>query len=326
MYTLQDKKVVVTGGSGFLGKHLVELLLEEDAVVFVLDDFSRGKNIVKGAHYTRVDVGSETACRTAFEDADVVFNLAAYVAGVIYNQGHHAEMFANNVRLLTTPVIAAEAKGVPVFIQLSSACVYGEAYNAPAVEENGWLGVPVQANIGYSQAKRMGEMMLSWSNIPRRVAIRPQNLYGPGDYFDDRAHVIPALIKKALNDDVVVLHGSGEEVREFLYVEDAARGLIHAALYASEGVRSYNLGTGGRTKISIVKLARLICELCGYPDKEIVTTPQEDGGDSERWSNVDRAFVELGWEYKVGLVKGLQRTIRWYQDSHEQALSLGNNH
>ena len=189
MYTLQDKKVVVTGGSGFLGKHLVELLLEEDAVVFVLDDFSRGKNIVKGAHYTRVDVGSETACRRPL-NADVVFNLAAYVAGVIYNQSRMPNV--RQQRSATDhPVIAAEAKGVPVHSVVLCLRLRPKR-TTPAVEER-LAGVPVQTNIGYSQAKRMGEMMLSWSNIPRRVAIR-QNLRARR-LFHDARH--PALIKKA---------------------------------------------------------------------------------------------------------------------------------
>jgi GDP-L-fucose synthase len=321
---LQDKKVAVTGGAGFVGKHLVELLVGAGAAVLVLDDMSRGSNIVKGAKYMRADAGSETACLKAFEDTDIVFNLAAWVAGVIYNQRHHAEMFEKNMRLLTTPVLAAEARGVRTFVQVSSVCVYSPAHNSPAIEEFGHMGVPVQANIGYSWAKRMGEHMLSWSTIPHRAIVRPSNIYGPHDYFDERAHVIPALIKKATNDEVVKLHGSGEEIREFLYVEDAANGMLHAGLNAPEGVNSYNLGTGGKTSVAMRDLALLICHLCGYPDKSVVTEPHLDGGDSERYSHIGRAQAELGWDWTVDLTDGLRRTIEWYRN--EQGIQTGSHH
>jgi nucleoside-diphosphate-sugar epimerase len=308
------KKVVVTGGAGFVGKYLVELLVADGAKVVVLDNFSRGSNIVAGANYVRADAGEPNACLTAFKDASAVFNLAAWVAGVIYNQGHHAEMFEKNIRLLTVPTICASEQRVPFFLQTSSVCVYAPDYGANAEEANGHTGTPVQANIGYSMAKRMGEYMASWASGIERVAIvRPSNLFGPLDYFDERAHVIPALIKKALHDDRVVLHGSGAERREFLYVTDVAAGMYAAAANAPQGVSTYNLGTGGWTATSILKLARIICELCGYPDKPIDTTPDSDGGDAIRSSKAEKAYHELGWRYEVDLEEGLQKTIEWYR-------------
>lgn len=311
---LQGKKVVVTGGAGFVGSHLVGHLVEREADVVVLDNFSRGINYVPGAVYHRIDAGLVAPCKTHFRDAAIVFNLAALVAGVIYNQSHHTQMYHENMRLQSAPVVAAAAVGVERFVQMSSVCIYGEKYNHPAVDEFAYneLGSPVTANEGYSWSKRMGERVAAWSGIPYVAIARPSNIFGPHDYFDERAHVIPALIRKAHQDDEVVLHGSGEEQREFIYVTDVARGLIAAATNTPEGVGVYNIGAGLGNCVSISELAEIIVSVSGE-EKPIRTTPEKDGGDSIRFSMVDKAKDVLGWEAKVGLLEGIQRTVEWWR-------------
>lgn len=295
-----------------MGSALVSLLLEAGAYVTVLDDFSRGLNVRPGAHYMTGDAGDLGTCLRAFRDADAVFNLAATVAGVIYNRTHHVEMFGKNLRLqMVSPLAAAQMK-VPRFLQVSSVCVYTPDHNHPCLEEWGHVGEPVSANAGYAWSKRMGEHVARWAGLQHLVIARPSNIYGPRDYFDDKAHVIPALIKKALDPSVeaVHLHGSGNEVREFLYVEDAARGMAHVLANGAAGA-VYNLGTGGRTAVPIQALVREIMHLAGVK-KPVVTSPDADSGDPARWSDCTR-IEATGWQAEVSLADGLAETIRWYR-------------
>lgn len=309
-------RIVVTGGAGFVGSALVSLLLEAGAHVTVLDNFSRGQNVRSGAHSVTGDAGDLGTCLKTFQGADAVFNLAATVAGVIYNLTAHVEMFGENLRLqMVAPLAAAQMK-VPRFLQVSSVCVYAPEHNHPCLEEFGHAGEPVAANAGYSWSKRMGERMAQWAHLEHLVIVRPSNIYGPGDYFDDKAHVIPALIKKALDPacEAVHLHGSGTEVREFLYVEDVARGMAHALLHGMPGA-VYNLGTNGRTAVSIHVLARQILN-AAQVQKPIVTHPDADSGDVSRWSDCTR-IESLGWRAETELQAGLAETIRWYR--HQRA-------
>lgn len=310
----QDKKVVVTGGAGFVGSHLVELLIQAEAGrIIVIDDMRRGKHWRQEAPVIRVDAGEPSALAKWVQDADAVCNLAAHVAGVIYNQSNHLEMYHENERVQLAPLMAAQAAGVPRFLQVSSVCVYGADYNHPAKEKNGLRGEPVAANNGYSWAKRMGEKAAQWTTIPHVVTVRPSNLYGPRDYFDDRAHVIPALIKKALHDDVIRVNGTGYERREFLYVEDAARGML-AALEKGHAGAVYNMGTDGETAVSIRELVGLIQELTGTKDKPVEYASDHDAGDPARWSEAGRIWRETGWRYSTPLDQGLLKTIYWYRN------------
>ena len=304
------KRVVITGGAGFLGSHLVEKLVQNAADVVVADDHSRGYSRRSGADFHVIDVGDVLSCRRIFEGADVVFNLAACVAGVLFNQSHHLEMFERNLRLQTAPVLAAKSVGVPRFLQVSSVCVYAPQYAASALEENGQAGEPVEANSGYAWAKRMGERVALWAGLPHLVIVRPSNLFGPRDHFDERAHVIPALIRKCLEQDVIQVHGTGHEIREFLYVEDAAEGMI-AALEQGKPGAVYNMGTHGVNRMCIADLVAEIQRLTGAESKPVYFTGG-DAGDSDRWSNCGRMTEEVGWSYRTSLLEGLQRTVEWY--------------
>lgn len=325
------KKIVVTGGAGFVGSHLVEQLVAAGARVVVLDNFSRGENrIYEQAYYGRGaykreppiyhdgDAADEDDCYDSFMDAFAVFNLAATVAGVTYNQENHLQMFDENIRLQTVPVLAAQATKVPHFLQISSVCVYGEDANHPATESN-LGGEPTGANAGYSWAKRMGEKVALWSAIPHLVIVRPSNIYGPRDYFDERAHVIPALIKKCLENEAIEVYGTGREMREFIYVEDVVKGMM-AALARGEHREVYNLGTNGRTKIEICELLALIQEyLYIGGNGQVIRKPVEfsrryDPGDNQRWSICDKAEA-LGWRAEVDMRLGIKKTVEWYLEA-----------
>lgn len=307
----QDKQVIVTGGAGLLGSQLVPLLLSAGARVLVLDDLSRGAFFDMRAEIKRVDAGEIRALTGYFKEAYAVFNLAAHVAGVIYNQKNHAEMYERNARLQTAPVIAALRMNVQRFIQVSSVCVYAPEHQSPCKEEYGQIGEPHEANNGYAWAKRVGERVTEWAHLPHAVIVRPANMYGPRDYFDQRAHVIPALIKKTLHEDTVKLHGSGDEVREFLYVQDAAKGILHLAEYGRHG-EAYNLGTNGdsQTCVSMRRLAELIQVACGV-EKPIVTTGG-NAGDPLRWTDC-RKVQATGWQHSTSLAEGLKQTVEWYK-------------
>jgi GDP-L-fucose synthase len=314
-----NKKVVVTGAAGMAGSRLCRFLLDVGALVTGMDNFSRGTTRVLGVHYLEFPYNDATnphSCRDAFESADVVFNLAAHVGGVYFNLKNQAEQFWGNMQLQSIPAIAAAQTGVPIFVQVSTVCVYSEPYNNPAQESYGHVGNPEPANAGYAWAKRMGENTALWAyngvNVPgaRVLVVRPTNMYGINDYFDERAHVIPALIKKFIrnDDDVVTVYG-GSQYREFIYADDAARGMMAVAEHGTSG-EAYNLGTNGETVITIGELACMLRRLLGS-GASIAFDEESEIGDRHRCTDSTKAQA-LGWRYKIGLPYGLSEVIEWY--------------
>jgi len=311
----KDKRVVITGARGFVGSFLVDMLVELGAIVRGMDTGIRGKNHNSFIRYTdprQADVTNQGNCEAVFRDADVVFNLAAHVGGLYYNIDHQVEQFWGNMQVLVPPALAAAKTGVGVYVDVSTVCVYAHGCNNPAHELFGHIGEPEQGNAGYAWAKRMGERACHWAfkdSPTRYVVVRPTNLFGPRDYFDDTAHVIPALIRKFTDGrDVVEVYG-GAQKREFLYVEDAARAMLAVAENGKRG-EVYNLGTGGETQCTIAWLASTIQHLTGHNSKvEFVT----DAATGDRSRCTDATKVQaLGWRHKVELKEGLQRTIDWY--------------
>ncbi len=312
----QDKRIVVLGGAGFVGKHLCRALVERGADVRAIDNLSRGKRTAYAgfaqpfvAVFTQMDItNSGVATRLGHINPFAVFNLAGAVGGVEYNQKHHNQMFLDNIQLQTIPVMMCERLGVPHFLQVSSSCVYGADANAPAIESN-LGGEPVGANAGYSWAKRMGERAVQWSNLKHAVIVRPSNIYGPGDWYDDRAHVIPKLIK-GYHKGTAKMFGNGLPVREFIYVEDVVGGMLHALEFGANK-EAYNLGSN--SGFSIAALHQMIASQFGT----VMVPPQEatfDPGDDKRFSDFNKmSFIE--WAAETPFDVGLKKTIEAYLET-----------
>ena len=319
----QDQTVVVLGGAGFVGKHLCTALKKRGADVVVIDNLSRHDVIQKFSgqdlgNWHKLDITRSSSRATLTTVMDhinpfAVLNLAAAVAGVEYNQKHHNQMFLDNVQLQTIPVMICERLGVPHFLQVSSACVYGADANAPAIEGN-LGGEPVGANAGYSWAKRMGERAVLWSNLSHAVIVRPSNIYGPGDWYDEQAHVIPKLIK-GYDEGTAKIFAGKTSVRQFIYVEDVAKGMLHALEYCADKA-AYNLApiddcNKPTDALSMYHLHHLIAEITG---KELApcVAASFDPGDGKRYSDGSK-MSRLGWYCcKTPFDEGLEKTIEAY--------------
>jgi GDP-L-fucose synthase len=286
------------------------------ASVTVLDDMSRGSTTVDGALYDRVDVSNFEDCVHNFATAFAVFNLAARVAGVLHNQAHHLEMYWSNLGVLTVPVMAADYCDTPHFLQTSSVCIYPPEYNAPSIEDKGFAGDPHPANAGYAEAKRDGERAIQWSNLEHSVIVRPSNIIGEGDYFDNKAHVVPAIIRRALEspDGDFTLYGPGTVVREFIHSSDVASGMIYA-LARGENKGVYNVGTGSDTmyRTTMFSLARMILNILDQDGRRVLCDNTVGGGDQKRYSNASKLHA-LGWDHKINLREGVERTIDYYRN------------
>lgn len=313
----QNKQVAVTGGRGMIGSWLVDFLLAAGAKVTVMDTGVRGKNHNPFARYIDVrqaDCTSPGRCGAVFRNKDVVFNLAAEVGGIYHNLNHQTEQFVGNMHLQMAPVLGAVSAKVPVFVQVSTVCVYPDSRNNPAYEEDGHIDYPEGSNAGYAWAKRMGERVAHWAfagTQTRYMIVRFTNAYGTRDYFDDRPHVIPALIKKFCSElDPVPVYG-GDQTREFIYDQDAARGIMAAAERGLCG-EVYNVGTSGDTTISISGLAETIRYLC-QSNAKIDYVQSEPTGDMHRCTDSSKIHA-LGWYHLVSLKEGLDHTVRSYRE------------
>lgn len=316
MIDLKGKVVVVTGGAGFVGMSLVKLLVALEARVYILDNFSRdpGKTrLVKGASYSKGPVGDDAShlstVRGYFRGAYAVFNLAASVGGIMYNIDNQLEMLEKNIALQVTPVLAAAQLNVPNFLQVSSVCAYSPEVQDgnPVSEHVGIYGPPQDANKGYALAKRIGEEAALMSGIPNVVVVRPSNVAGPGDYYDDRAHVIPALVRRAIDDEALYVYGNREATREFIHPFDVASGMV-AALTKGRSGEVYNIGNPGNV-ISIADLSTKILSKVN-PAKHIVFQDTE-AGDMRRTSDISKLSA-LGWTPRFDLDKIIEDEINGY--------------
>lgn len=310
------KHCVITGGAGMIGRELCLALLAAGARVTVIDDLSRGQNEVSGTELlcmnAAIPANLSYLCKRSYPSVFAIFNLAAKVAGVKYNSQHHHDMFQANIPLQTVPVRVAGELGVPHFLQVSSVCVYSPDHNHPAVERNGTVDSPHPANLGYSWAKRMGEQAVWWDkSLPHAVIVRPSNVFGLYDYFDEKAHVIPSLIKKVLAPgDTITMQSPPDTSREFIFARDAALGMM-AALEHGEHKGVYNLGTHGETCVTLQELLATIMALAGV-DKRVEWVGGIESGDPARWSDCTKIH-KLGWTHQTSLVDGLREVIEWYK-------------
>lgn len=299
-----------------VGSRLCEFLRDAGAYVYGLDDESRGTYRVEGCNYDVMDCGDFAEWLRVFNYRKLapfaIFNLAAAVGGVYYNMKAHYSQFVDNVTLQSVPARVAAFREVPTFLQTSSVCIYAAEHNSPAKECAGHWGHPEAANAGYAWAKRMGEHICHWAledSQTKYVIVRPTNMYGIRDYFDERAHVIPALIKKFLTQDKPTVYG-GEQTREFLYADDGARGMMAVAENGETG-EAYNLGTSGDTQVTIERLAEMIYALTDST-ANITFDHDAETGDAGRCTDSSKAQA-LGWKHRVSLEEGLGQVIEWYR-------------
>jgi GDP-L-fucose synthase len=303
----QDRRVTVTGGRGFLGRRVVSILQESGAA----DVFS-----FPSSEY---DLTRQDQVARMYQDQrpDVVLHLAARVGGIGANRDNPGRFFYENVIMGIELMEQARRTGVQKFVQVGTVCAYPKFTPVPFSEDNLWDGYPEETNAAYGVAKKA---LLVQAQAYREqygfdaIYLLPANLYGPGDNFDPRSsHVIPALIRKCVEArdsgaKQVVVWGTGNATREFLYVDDAARGIVMASeLYDKPD--PVNLGAEG--EVSIKELAQLIARQTGFKG-ELQWDPSMPDGQPRRKLSVERARKEFGFTAEVDLEEGLRRTIEWY--------------
>ncbi len=310
----KDKRVVVTGGAGFLGSFVVDLLRDKGCRQIVVP---RSKDY---------DLVQMDAVQRLYSDArpDLVVHLAARVGGIGANQANPGRFFYDNLMMGTQLIEVGRQRGLKKFVALGTICAYPKFASIPFKEDDIWNGYPEETNAPYGLAKKM---MLAQSQAYRdqygfnSIVLFPVNLYGPRDNFDlQTSHVIPALIRKCVSAKEegrteITLWGDGSPTREFLYVEDAADGILLAAEHY-DGNLPVNLGTG--EEISIRDLAKLIAAEVGFSG-QIQWDATKPNGQPRRCLDVSRAKQLFGFQAKHGLRDGVKKTVQWFQ-SHSQSI------
>lgn len=303
---LRNKKILVTGGAGFVGSFVVKKLIKKGIP---------SKNILV-PRSKDCDLRKWENCQRVIQGQDVVIHLAAKVGGIGLNRAKPGELFYDNLVMGAQLMEAARQAKVKKFVAIGTICAYPKFTPTPFKEENLWAGYPEETNAPYGLAKKM---LLVQAQAYRQqydfnaIYLLPVNLYGPGDNFDPASsHVIPALIRKVFEakknkQKSIEVWGTGKATREFLYVEDAAEGII-LATERYEKPDPVNLGS--EMEISIKDLVRLICQLAGYKGKIIWDKTKPDG-QPRRMLDVSRAKKEFDFEAKTDFQEGLKKTIDW---------------
>jgi GDP-L-fucose synthase len=302
-------RILVTGGGGFLGSHLVERLRAKGEEPFV----SRSREY---------DLTSQADAERLFRDArpELVFHLAAEVGGIGANRAHPGRYWYANLLMGANVLEESRRAGIRKLVVVGTVCSYPELTPVPFQEGDLWAGYPEATNAPYGVAKKallVGAQAYRSEYGLETVFLLPANLYGPRDDFDlESSHVIPALVRRMVEAresgrQEVVLWGDGTPTREFLYVEDCARALVLAA-ERYEGSEPVNVGTG--EEISIRDLAALVARLSGYGG-EVVWDTSKPNGQPRRRLDVSRAEQLLGFRAETALEDGLGRTIEWYERS-----------
>ena len=303
-----DKKILITGGAGFFGSQVVNQLLKKGVL----------KENIRIPRSREIDLRKWENCCRVVKDCDIVIHLAAKVGGIGYNQNYPAQLFYDNAIMGIQIIEAARQEEAEKCVIVGTICAYPKFTPVPFREENLWNGYPEETNAPYGLAKKM---LLVQSQAYRQqygfnsIYLLPVNLYGPGDNFNpNSSHVIPALIKKftdAKRDHKpeVEVWGTGSASREFLYVDDAARGIILATERYNKP-DPVNLGAG--MEITIRDLVDLIQELTQYSG-DIRWDISKPDGQPKRSLDVSRAEKEFGFKAEMPFREGLQRTIKWYQ-------------
>lgn len=303
----QNKNVVVTGGAGFLGRVVCAKLK------------ARGCGSIHVPRRADYELTQVDAVERLYADysPDVVIHLAAEVGGIGANQGQPGRFFYANMAMGMHLIEHARRNGVEKFVQVGTVCAYPKHTPVPFKEEDLWEGYPEETNAPYGVAKKALFVMLDAYQRQyglNGVVVVPVNLYGPADNFDlESSHVIPALIRKCLEAkeqgaESISCWGTGSASREFLYVDDAAEGVLRGAEKMNEPV-PINLGTGSEIKIK--DLVELIAKVCGFEGR-IEWDASKPDGQPRRCLDTSRAKELMGWSAEVELEEGLRRTVEWY--------------
>jgi len=310
MITIADKRVVVTGGAGFLGKHLVERLRQA------------GCGDVFVPEYPDYDLTQHSDVKRLFTDhrPQILIHLAAVVGGIGANRSNPGRFFYDNAMMGIQLIDAARRYETGKVVVLGTICAYPKFTPVPFSEDRLWDGYPEETNAPYGLAKKM---LLVQCQAYREqygtnaIYLLPVNLYGPGDNFDlQTSHVIPAMVRKCVeavqnNAEKIELWGDGSPTREFLYVEDAAEGIV-LATERYDKPAPVNLGSG--MEISIMDLAKTVAEMTGFKG-QIVWNTNHPNGQPRRSLDTTRAEREFGFRAKTPFDIGLRKTIDWYMES-----------
>jgi len=311
--SLVGERLVVTGGAGFLGRALLERLR------------ARGCDSIAVPRRAEYDLTTEDGVRRMYADLEptVVVHLAAEVGGIGANMANPGRYFYANMAMSLHLIEHARLRGLRKFVQVGTICAYPKHTPVPFKEDDLWNGYPEETNAPYGIAKKAAMVMLDGYRRQYDLAsayLLPVNLYGPHDNFDlQSSHVIPALIRKCVTAQEsgashIDCWGTGSASREFLYMDDAAEGIIRAAEALDEPI-PVNLGTG--MEITICDLVTLIAKLVGF-DGEIRWDSTKPDGQPRRCLDTSRAEKLLGWRAQVGFEDGLRRTIDWWRESRRR--------
>lgn len=309
----ESRRFCVTGGAGFLGKVVTRKLKE------------RGAKDIFIPHIEDYDLVNPDDIDRLLADTkpDVIIHLAAHVGGIGANREHPAEFFYDNLMMGVQLMHKAWQQGVEKFVAIGTVCAYPKYTPVPFKEDDLWIGYPEETNAPYGLAKKM---LLVQSQAYRdqygfnSIFLLPVNLYGPRDNFNPKSsHVIPALIRKCIEaqengEAEIEVWGDGSPTREFLYVEDAAEGILQATEKYNE---SLPVNLGSSNEISIKDLAEKIADLTGFEGK-LVWDTEKPNGQPRRALDTSRAFEKFGFRAKVNFDEGLKETIDWYREHKDQ--------
>jgi GDP-L-fucose synthase len=312
MLDLSEKRILVTGGAGFLGKQVIDRLLKAGA----------NSEKVSVSRSRDLDLRVLENCQKAVAHQDLVIHLAAHVGGIGLNREKPAELFYDNLMMGTQLIHSAYQAGVEKFVCVGTICAYPKFTPVPFHEDDIWNGYPEETNAPYGIAKKA--LLVQLQSYRQQygfngIYLLPVNLYGPEDNFDPgSSHVIPALIRKVheaqmRGDKQLPVWGDGSPTREFLYSTDAARGIVMAAQNYN-GSEPVNLGTN--YEISIKNLVQLICDLMGF-EGEIVWETDKPNGQPRRCLDTSRAKEAFGFTAQMEFKQGLKNTIDWYRQHGE---------
>ncbi len=321
MLNFYGKKVLVTGGAGFIGSHLVDGLLRKNAEVRVVDDLSRGKldNIAHckdRIEFVKGDLMNAETALSALTDVEMCFHLAAVVGGVEFMTSHPAEIL-KNVSIDYNVINSCRKMNIDRLLYTSSACTYPVGLqtdeNLPPLKEEDVLSNGDKPDSDYGWTKLFGEIQCQafHKSYGMKIAVvRPFNPYGPRESFDPKdSHVIPALISKAVHRETpFVVWGDGAQARAFEYVEDLVEGFI-LAIEKKVDADAVNLGSS--IPITIRKIAELVLQMTNY-HTSITWDISKPQGVKSRKADMSKAWDSLGWKPRTPLEKGLKKTLKWY--------------